>query len=114
MKFLDGSIEREQSIYAEQKSRGVAAPSSESARDGNALRETHAHAARANSRCEERPCPLEDVGLSPGNGEAARLEREALPRFLEEKLILEGHGLQDRVDLVIAVGAASQDPESEV
>src|SRR5258705_5262890 len=66
-KFLAGSIQREQSIRAEEKSRGVAASPSESGRDGDALGETYAHAARWVSRRKQRPCPLENVGPFAGN-----------------------------------------------
>jgi len=118
-KGADGSIafleiQREQSICAEEKSRGVAASAAQSRRDRNPLREPHADSLRGVSRREHFPRALENVGTFASHAEPSGLEVESARGGREEKLVLQTDGLHHGVDFVVAVGPLAQDPEPEV
>src|SRR3989442_7942079 len=108
--FLTGEFEREHLVHAHEESRRVAAPASQTRRDRNALREPYAHAAgHVLGLGDQGPSLVQDVGTVFGNGDPARLELKPLASFLEDDLVLERYGLQDRVDLVVSVRTPAQD-----
>src|SRR6185503_2416340 len=109
--------ETEEPVRAEQKSRGVAAPSAEPRADGNALRERGPDPPRkrpARALDEEIPGARHEIRRVPRDRNASRREHEPFARGLERDLVLERDRLEDGVDLVIAVGALPEDPEAEV
>src|SRR6267378_1325443 len=88
--FLPGEFEREQSVHALEESRRVAAPTSQTRRDRNPLREPRAHAARLLARLgDQGPGSVQDIGAVFGNRDPTRLELEPFTRFLENDLVLE-------------------------
>src|SRR5690242_14199544 len=112
--LLLGEIQAEQAVETHEESRRVAAPASETGRDGDPLREPYADARRRVSGRDQVPGALEDVGAAGRNGKSARDELEASTPALQQELVLERDGLHHRVDLVVAVGTAPEDPEAEV
>src|SRR6267154_1407925 len=105
-------FEPEQTIQTHEESRRVAASAPETRRHGDPLREPYANSSRRVSGRDEIPRALEDVRTVRVHGESARRELEAVAPPLEVELVFERDGLHDGVDLVVAVGTASQDPEA--
>ena len=112
-----GQGQAEQPLRADQKPRRVAAPPSQTGSCRDALREPRpdARASREKTRLAEQiPRALDHVGLRTGDRSSADLEFKAGRARIKQQLILQRHRLQDRVDLVIAVGSAAQEPEAEI
>lgn len=101
-------------VGSSKESRGVAASSSETRADRDALRQTDPDAAARSPRREQLPRTPEDVPLARGKRKPARREHEAALRLFEQELVLQRHRLHHGVDLVIAVAPLSQDPETQV
>src|SRR5262245_18007374 len=76
-------MERKQISGASQESGRVAAPSSETRADRDALRQTDADAGFRASPLKQLPRALHDVRLARGEPEPARREREAAPRLFD-------------------------------
>src|SRR5438128_1511636 len=114
MELRFGELEPQEPVHARDESGRVAAPAAEPRADGDSLRELDANArAHGRARGEEIPRALEDVGSLTTDRNPARRELEG-GRRQETELVLQRHRLHHRVDLVIAVRTAPQDPETEV
>src|SRR5688572_20868358 len=117
MPFRGAEIDTEESFHAHEEPGAVAASAPETGAGRDPLRETRPHARAAREEAsflEEGEGTLDHVRARPGYGSPANLQRKTGRPRRQDELVLERHGLEERIHFVIAVGAAAQNPESQI